>query len=104
MLKNIKALVNSGKYRIRIHAVRHMIEEGFCESDIIEAVTGNSKILENYINDCRCLIVGYFYFSGTKRMHLHVVCEYSRNDLIDIVTAYMPKKPWWASPTKRGNL
>jgi hypothetical protein len=29
LLPKIRSLLSAGKYRIRIHAVRHMIEEGF---------------------------------------------------------------------------
>jgi len=41
-LIRIKRLVKAGKYRIRIHAVRHMIEEGFSEANLIEAISGKS--------------------------------------------------------------
>jgi hypothetical protein len=29
LLTEIKRIVGAGRYRVRIHAVRHMIEEGF---------------------------------------------------------------------------
>lgn len=48
LLETIKRLVGERRYRVRIHAVRHMIEEGFGEGDIVEVITGRSKILENY--------------------------------------------------------
>jgi len=38
LLATIKRLVNGGRYRLKIHAVRHMIEEGFSERDIIMAI------------------------------------------------------------------
>jgi len=104
LLTKIKKYVKSGQYRIRIHTVRHMIEEGFSEANIIEAVTGKSKILENYPDDCRCLIVGTFHFTETVTSPLHIVCDYSRSDSVDIVTAYIPQKPWWNSPTERSNI
>ena len=104
LLERIKGLVSAGKYRIRIHAVRHMIEEGFIETNIIEAVTGSSKIIENYSDDNRCLILGTFNFKKTITSPLHVVCDYTITDLVDIVTAYIPQKPWWVTPTKRGKI
>ena len=104
VLERIKKLVKSGKYRIKIHAVRHMIEEGFNETNIIEAIRGKDKIIENYPDDCRCLILGSFRFAGDTTSPLHVVCDYSRPDLADIITAYIPQKPWWISPTKRGMM
>lgn len=104
ILKRIKRLVISGRYRIRIHAVRHMIEEGFNETNVVEALKGKSKIIEDYSDDCRCLILGNFHFTKGTTSTLHIVCDYARTDLVDIITAYIPQKPWWVSPTKRGNL
>jgi hypothetical protein len=40
LLERIATLARFGRYRVRIHAVRHMLEEGFDERDIIEALTG----------------------------------------------------------------
>lgn len=104
LLNRIKRLVKGRKYRIRIHAVRHMIEEGFNEANIIEAITDNGRIIENYPDDCRCLILGSFHFTNVTTSPLHVICDYSRSGLVDIVTAYIPQKPWWVSPTKRGKI
>lgn len=47
ILEKIRLFVLSEKYRVKIHALRHMIEEGFNEEDIIEAI-GNGRILENH--------------------------------------------------------
>ena len=102
LLKGIKRLVGARRYRVRIHAVRHMIEEGFGEADLLEAVAGKSKILENYPDESRCLILGQFSLSEGLRSPLHVVCDYSHVMLVDIVTAYIPQRPWWVSPTRRG--
>jgi len=104
LLIRIKRLVKAERYRIRIHAIRHMIEEGFTEANLVEAVIGKSKIIENYPDDCRCLILGSFQFTKTATSPLHIVCDYSRSDMVDVVTAYIPQKPWWVSPIKRGKL
>src|ERR1043165_1014742 len=104
LLEKIKALLKAKKYRIRIHAVRHMIEEGFTEGNIIEAITGRSRILEDYSDELRCLISGYFKMSEKIRSPLHVVCDYSNDEVIDVVTAYIPQKPWWLTPTRRGRV
>lgn len=102
LLEKIKRLIREKRYRIRMHTIRHMIEDGFGEENIIEAATGRSKILENYPDELRCLILGSFHFSGKIISPLHIICDYSKEDLVDIVTAYIPQKPWWESPTKRG--
>ena len=104
LLEDIKRLIKCEKYRIRIHAIRHMIEEGFNEEDIVEAITGRSKILENYPDEFRCLVLGRFHFTDRTISPLHIVCEYPRHDLVDIVTAYVPQRPWWINPIKRGKI
>ena len=102
LLESIKQLIGRRRYRVRLHAVRHMIEEGFGEQDILEAVSGKSKILEDYTDESRCLILGYFRLGQKTRSPLHVVCDYSQETVVDIVTAYIPQRPWWISPTRRG--
>lgn len=102
ILVRIKLLIAARRYRIKIHAVRHMIEEGFTESHVLETFEGKCKLLENYHDEKRCLIVGHFYFTETTRSPLHIICDYSLEGLIDIVTAYIPQRPWWDTPTKRG--
>lgn len=102
LLESIKQLVASNKYRVRIHSLRHMVEEGFYETNILEAITSKSKILENYPDDNRCLILGRFHYAKAVTSPLHIICDYSRDNLVDIVTAYVPQKPWWVDPTKRG--
>jgi hypothetical protein len=102
LLAKIKKLVKQGRYRIKIHAVRHMIEEGFSEKDIIAAILGESRIIEIYDEDKRCLILGCFLWDNKIKSPIHVVCDYSNRKLIDIVTAYIPQRPWWISPTQRG--
>ena|ERR1043165_1124792 len=101
-LKKIKDLINAKKYRVRIHAVQHMIEEGFNEENLLDAITGKSKILEYYPDELRCLIFGSFLMSANARSPLHVICDYSNEEIVDIITAYIPQKPWWVTPTKRG--
>jgi hypothetical protein len=102
LLEKIKSLIGTKKYRVRIHAVRHMIEEGFTEENMVTAVAGKSKIVEDYPDEARCLVLGYFLMGKKSRSPLHVVCDYGDDELIDIVTAYIPQKPWWISPTRRG--
>jgi hypothetical protein len=104
LLGRIKALVGAKRYRVRIHAVRHMIEEGFDEENLLQALAGKSRILEDYPTELRCLILGSFTSGEGVRTPLHIVCDYSDRRRVDIVTAYLPQKPWWVTPRKRGRL
>lgn len=102
LLAQIKKLIGDGRYRVKIHAVKHMIEEGFSEKDVITSIVGESKIIEMYDEDKRCLILGHFLWNDKVMSPIHMVCDYSNRKLIDIVTAYIPQRPWWISPVRRG--
>ena len=103
LLGQIKQLIGERRYRVRLHAVRHMIEEGFGEQDILGAIgSSKSRILEDYPDESRCLIFGHFMLEEKVRSPLHVVCDYSQDSVVDIITAYLPQRPWWVAPTKRG--
>ncbi len=102
-LHTIRALIEQKRYRIRIHAVQHMIKEGFTEDDIV-SVMQSGRILENYHEEARCLILGYVTTAASSPTPLHVLCDHSNKDAVDIVTAYIPQKPWWRTETKRGRI
>ena len=101
VLEHIKNCIFEKRYRVRNHAVRHMIEEGFDENHLFEALTGKLQLLEEYEDENRCLVLGSFHFSSSTRSSLHVVCDVSNAEIVDIVTAYIPQRPWWISPTQR---
>jgi len=42
----IQQLVELRRYRIGWHAVQHMFEEGFEAEDLLQALQGNMKVLE----------------------------------------------------------
>lgn len=69
---------------------------------MVAAITGESSIIEMYAEDKRCLILGYFLWDHKTKASIHLVCDYSNKKLIDIVSAYIPQRPWWMSPTRRG--
>lgn len=102
LLEWLKAEVGIGNFRLRSHTIRHMFKEGILESDIVAAVTEKCRLLERYEVESRCLVLGYFQISANVRSPLHLVFEYSRTDAVDIVTAYIPQKPWWLTPWQRG--
>ena len=101
-LKRIQRQVTKGAYRVRLHAVRHMIEECFDERQMLEALAGKLTLVEEYPDESRYLILGYFHFTPKRRSPLHVLCDVSLANVVDIVTAYIPQRPWWTSPTQRG--
>ncbi|MFN8626641.1 MAG: DUF4258 domain-containing protein [Candidatus Binatia bacterium] len=102
LIERIQALVASSAYRVGIHAVRHMVEEGFDENQMVEALKGRIRLLEEYPDEHRYLLLGRFHFTSTTTSPLHVMCDLSAEAKVDIVTAYIPQRPWWVSPTQRG--
>jgi hypothetical protein len=101
-IAQIQTLVQAGQYRLRLHTVRHMIEEGFDENHLLEAVSGKLRVIEEYPDVSRYLVLGYFNFTPKARSPLHLVCDLSNPDILDVVTAYIPQRPWWMGPTQRG--
>ena len=104
LLAAIRSAIQSDDYALRPHAVSHMLSEGFGESDILGAI-GNGKILERYPDESRCLVVGTYPVSQTTNESLHVVIDCwtvtGTIDWIDIVTAYVPQRPFWETPYQR---
>lgn len=102
-IAHIRELVQARHYRIGLHAVRHMVEEGFDENQLLEAVRGGSlQVVEEYPEESRYLILGYFHFTQKTVSPLHLLCDLSGPNVVDIVTAYIPQRPWWVKPTQRG--
>ena len=101
-LERMRELARKGAYRVKLHAARHIIEEGFTEQHCVEAIL-SGEVLEEYLDEDRCLIVGTFQWTARTAASLHVVCDYSQSDRIEIVTAYIPQPPAWITPMQRGN-
>lgn len=102
VVATVQSLVAAGSYRVRMHAVRHMIEEGFDEELLLAAIAGRLRVLEEYPEENRCLLVGHMHFTPTAPCPVHIVCDLSHPEMVDIVTAYTPQRPWWEGPTRRG--
>ena len=100
-IQRIQRFIRQGKYRIKSHAVMHMVKEGFDERDCIIALL-NGRILEEYPEVKRCLVVGTFQLTPKTKCPLHIVCDLSQPDRVEIVTAYIPQPPDWVTPTQRG--
>jgi hypothetical protein len=82
-----------------------MLSEGFEESNIVESII-NGKILEHYTEEYRCLITGKFQISKNTKESLHIVVDYwsetKEIEWVDVVTAYIPRKPFWETYYRRG--
>ena len=63
---------------------------------------GKLQLLEEYAEEARCLVLGQFHFTTRISSPLHIVCDLSNDKVLDVVTAYIPQRPWWSTPTQRG--
>jgi hypothetical protein len=77
-------------------------EEGFDEAQLIAALQGRLRVIEEYPDEHRCLALGRFRFTPSASCALHVLCDLTNEALLDIVTAYIPQRQWWVTPTQRG--
>ena len=102
ILEHVGSAVREKRYRVRSHAHQHMIAEGLDENHLVEALSGKLQLLERYDDDSRCLVLGHFHFTQRARSPLHVVCDVSNEEVVDVVTAYIPTRPWWINETHRG--
>ncbi|MER3482952.1 MAG: hypothetical protein C4332_07175 [Meiothermus sp.] len=91
-LEELLPFIREGRYRIGPHVAKHMLQEGFIEHDVLQAVEWGRE-LAVYPEESRMLVLGYMVFPPQLRLPLHVVLEYKENRQVDIVTAFIPKKP-----------
>ena len=91
-IESIRSFIFSESYSIKSHAARHIIEEGFTEGNVVEAIF-NGRIIEEYPDERRCLIYGTAHLAPKTKISLHLVCDYSDPEWLDIVTAYIPQLP-----------
>ena len=99
-IDRLRTLVTDGKYSLGPHALRHAQEDGFEKEHCLGALL-DGRVLENYPRERRCLVLGRYYVTLAARVPLHVVCDYTNDREVRIVTAYIPKAPEWESPTLR---
>ena len=82
-----------------------MLAEGFGESNIVEAIE-SGKIIEIYPEEDRCLVAGTFQLTEKIKESFHILVDYWSEtetlEWVDIVTAYIPRRPFWETPYMRG--
>lgn len=91
-LEDLLPHLKEGRYRLGPHVVRHMLQEGFLEYDVVTALQWGRE-LAVYAEDERLLVLGYMVVPPRLRLPLHVVIEYRQPRWIDIVTAFIPRQP-----------
>lgn len=100
LLDDIRRKIATRQYEFSKHAVDQTIIRDISVSELEEAISSRSEIIEDYPEDKygpNCLILG----STTAGRPLHVQCSNSTRPLIKIVTVYEPDPDLWADLRSR---
>lgn len=96
LLDDIRDKIASRQYEYSKHAVDQTILRTISVSELEEAISNQSEVIEDYPEDKygpSCLILG---FTRGNRP-LHVQCSYPSRPLIKIVTVYEPDPDLWTN-------
>jgi hypothetical protein len=95
----LKKKIRANQYRLTEHADRERENDGIEIRELKRALLG-CELLEDYQDDPRgpsSLVLGF----DSEGRPVHVVCAIDKNDIVVIITVYIPSKPKWQSPKKR---
>ncbi len=98
-VERITLLVKQDRFRLTEHADKERENDGLKISDLRNAFA-TSVLIEDYPEDQRghsSLILGY----DRSEKPIHIVCAIDKNDIVIIITVYIPTMPKWKSPTER---
>lgn len=95
-IKSIRSFINSEKYQYYTHALTEAKKDGIEPEDIVYVLL-TGKIIESYADRQRVLVYGEML----NQLPLHVVCDYSDEDMIYITTVYIPSREEWSHNFQR---
>jgi len=95
-IETIRDFVRSEKYAYYSHAITEAKKDGVEPEDIVYVLL-TGKIIERYPARSRVLVYGKML----NKLPLHVVCDYSAEDLLYITTVYIPSKEEWSRNFQR---
>ncbi|MCX5646839.1 MAG: DUF4258 domain-containing protein [Phycisphaerae bacterium] len=94
MLEDIRSKILRRQYEFSRHAVDQTIIRSISVTEVEEALSAESEVIEDYHEDKygpSCLILG---FTKTGRA-LHMQCSYPSRSLVKIITLYEPAPHLW---------
>ncbi len=95
-IETIRRLIRDGKYYFYAHALTEAKKDGVTPEDAVYVVL-TGEIIEEYAERKRVLVYGMM----TSDIPLHVVCDYSNDDIILFPTVYIPSRRRWVSSRRR---
>lgn len=100
MIDDIRRLVESGRYRLTLHARSEMGHDSLSTGDLVSALARpSSEVIEDYPEDSRGhshLLLAWL----SPREPLHVLCAV-HEDLVVVITVYRPNKELWTRNWRR---
>ncbi len=96
IIEKIQQLIKEESYYFYTHCLIEAKKDGVCPEDIIYCLL-TGKIIEKYSERKRVLIYGTI----GEKIPLHVICDLSQEDIIFIVTCYIPDGREWIQYQKR---
>ena len=95
-IKQIKKLIQGDKYFFYTHCLIEAKKDGISPEDILYCLL-TGKIIESYPERKRLLVYGVVNHS----IRLHAVVDLSQDDVLIIVTCYIPDEKIWLRDQKR---
>ncbi len=95
-IETVRRLIREGKYYFYAHALSEAKKDGVTPEDAVHVVL-TGEIIEEYPERQRVLVYGMM----SVQIPLHVVCDYSNDELILIPTIYIPSRRRWVSSQRR---
>lgn len=95
-MKVIERFITTERYEYYTHAITEAKKDGVEPSDIVFVLL-TGKIIERYPERQRVLVCGEMM----NRVPLHVICDYSDEDMIYITTVYIPSREEWSHNFQR---
>lgn len=96
IFEDIRSKIAARQYEYSRHAVDQAIIRVISVSELEEAISSQSEVIEDYPEDKygpSCLILGL----TRKNRPLHVQCSYPSRPLVKIITLYEPDPHLWTN-------
>ena len=91
-IENIRYFVQNENYEFYSHAITEAKKDGVDPEDVVYVLL-TGKIIERYPKRHRILVYG----TMLNGLPLHVVCDYSDEDIMYIPTVYIPSDEEWTN-------
>ncbi len=95
-IKSLRRFIKNEKYEYYVHALAEAKKDGIEPEDILYVLL-TGRIIERCPDRYRLLVFGEM----SNQLPLHVVCDYSDEDMIYIITVYIPSREEWSHNFQR---